>query len=89
MALEVGAKTGAGYGEKNGFRLPSAGLLQPRSEINVATYQEDAMAKYIVLSLRCTVCKKKLFRQPLQSNTVILCFLNFALQCYKTATSTR
>jgi putative transposase len=21
MALEVGAKTGAGYGEKNGFRL--------------------------------------------------------------------
>jgi putative transposase len=23
MALEVGAKTGAGYGEKNGFDLPS------------------------------------------------------------------
>ena len=24
MALEVGTKTGAGYGEKNGFRVPSA-----------------------------------------------------------------
>jgi len=27
MALEVGAKTSAGYGEKNGFGLPSATAL--------------------------------------------------------------
>ena len=46
MALEVGTKTGAGYGEKNGFGLPSAtAYLRPRFGGTRAGTVEAALPK--------------------------------------------